>query len=169
MRRRFWVSAALTAPLMALSMVERAPVLQLALATPAVLWCGWPLLKRGWVSLGHRSLNMFTLITVGVSAAYLYSLAAVVSATALYFETAAGITTLVLLGQVLELRARARTGRAIRALLELAPQTAHRLAEGGAEEDVPLDGVHPGDRLRVRPGERVAVDGLVVIALGARG
>ncbi len=162
LRRRFWVSAALTVPLMALSMVERAPLLQLALATPVVLWCGWPLLKRGWASLEHGSLNMFTLITVGVSAAYLYSLAAVASGAPLYFETAAGITTLVLLGQVLELRARARTGRAIRALLELAPQTAHRLAEGGAEEDVPLDGVHPGDRLRVRPGERVPVDGLVL-------
>jgi len=162
MRRRFWVSAALTVPLMALSMAERWPGVQLVLATPVVLWCGWPLLKRGWASLVRRSLNMFTLISIGVSAAYLYSLAAMFSRGALYFETAAGITTLVLLGQVLELRARARTGQALRTLLRLAPQMAHRVAENGAEEDAPLDRVRSGDRLRVRPGEKVPVDGVVL-------
>jgi len=162
MRRRFWVSAGLTAPLMALSMAERWPWVQLALATPAVLGCGWPLLKRGWASLVRRSLNMFTLITVGVGAAYLYSIAALFSGAALYFETAAAITALVLLGQVLELRARAQTGKAIRGLLELAPQTAHRLAENGDEEEASLCCVAPGNRLRVRPGERIPVDGVVL-------
>ncbi len=162
MRRRFWISAALSVPLMAVSMAERWPWLQLALAAPAVLWGGWPLLARGWASILRRSLNMFTLISIGVSAAFLYSLAVLAHPGHLYFETAAGITTLVLLGQVLELRARARTGRAIRALLNLAPQTAYRLADTGAEEDIPLDHVHPGDRLRVRPGEKVPVDGIVL-------
>ncbi|MBM3748888.1 MAG: heavy metal translocating P-type ATPase [Acidobacteria bacterium] len=161
MRRRFWISAALTAPLMTVAMMDRWRWVQLALAAPVVLWCGWPLLKRGWVSLVRRGLNMFTLIAIGVSAAFWYSVAALASGGHLYFEAAAGITTLVLLGQVLELRARARTGRAIRALLELAPQVAHRIS-GEGERDVPLDQVHPGDLLRVRPGEKVPVDGVVL-------
>jgi len=162
MRRRLWVSAALTVPLVVLAMMERFPWLQLALATPVVLWGGWPLLERGWTSLARRSLNMFTLIGVGVSAAYLSSAAAVLIRGPLYFETAAAITTLVLLGQVLELKARAQTGRAIRALLDLAPQVAHRVLENGPEEDVPLEGVRVSDRLRVRPGEKVPVDGVLL-------
>lgn len=167
MRRRFWISAALSVPLMVVSMAERWPWLQLALAAPVVLWGGWPLLARGWSSILRRSLNMFTLISVGVSAAFLYSLWALASGGHLYFETAAGITTLVLLGQVLEMRARARTGKALRALLDLAPQTARRVSENGMEEDVPLEHVHPGDRLRVRPGEKVPVDGVVLEGAGA--
>jgi Cu+-exporting ATPase len=162
MTRRFWVSAALTAPLVAVSMSMRWPWLQFALATPVVVWGGWPLLGRGWASLVHRSLNMFTLIGVGVSAAYLYSAVAVVSGAEVYFETAAAITTLVLLGQVLELRARGRTSGALKALLSLAPQTARLIRENGAEESVALDRVKAGERLRVRPGERVPVDGVVL-------
>ena len=162
MTRRFWISAALTVPLVAVSMAMRWPWLQFALATPVVLWGGWPLLARGWVSLLRRSLNMFTLIGVGVSAAYLYSTAAVVSGAEVYFETAAAITTLVLLGQVLELRARGRTSSALKALLALAPQTARLIRENGMEEDVALDRVQAGDHLRVRPGDKVPVDGLVL-------
>jgi len=162
MTRRFWISAALTVPLVAVSMAMRWPWLQFALATPVVLWGGWPLLERGWASLLHRSLNMFTLIGVGVSTAYVYSAVAVVSGAEVYFETAAAITTLVLLGQVLELRARGRTSSALKALLGLAPQTARLIRESGIEEDVALDRVKAGDRLRVRPGERVPVDGAVL-------
>jgi Cu+-exporting ATPase len=185
MSRRFWVSAALSVPVLAIAMArpfwerwvppEVLGWLELVLATPVVLWGGWPFFVRGWQSLVHRSLNMFTLIGLGVGVAYLYSLVAQVfpwlfpesfrgeaGEVAVYFEAAAVITTLVLLGQVLELRARSRTGAAIRALLGLAPKTARKLGPDGAEEDVPLDAVQPGDRLRVRPGEKVPVDGVVV-------
>jgi Cu+-exporting ATPase len=148
---------------------------ELALATPVVLWGGWPFFVRAWQSLVHRSLNMFTLIGVGVSVAFVYSLAAMLvpglfpesfcgadGLTAIYFEAAAAIVTLVLLGQVLELRARSRTGSAIRALLGLAPKRARRVTADGHDQDVPLEMVEAGDRLRVRPGERVPVDGVVV-------
>src|SRR5690606_33077299 len=136
--------------------------LQLALATPVVLWGGWPFFERGWTSLRTRNLNMFTLIALGVGASYLYSVVATVmpgvfpdaaktmgGAVPVYFEAAAVITTLVILGQVLELRARSATGRAIRALLGLAPKTARRVAADGSETDVPLEEVNPGDTLRV--------------------
>jgi Cu+-exporting ATPase len=189
MRRRFWISVALTVPLMAVALGEHLPGhplarvattetlnwLQLVLATPVVLWGGWPFFVRGWQSVVHRSLNMFTLIGLGVSVAYLYSLVAKLlpgifppsfrlegGEVAVYFEAAAVIVTLVLLGQVLELKARSRTGAAIKALLGLAPKTARRLRDDGSEEDVPLDQVHLGDRLRVRPGEKVPVDGVVL-------
>jgi Cu+-exporting ATPase len=189
MTRRFWVSVLLTLPLMTIAMAgafglsffERlvSPralgFLELALATPVVLWGGWPFFVRAWRSVLHRSLNMFTLIGLGVGVAYLYSLVAELlpgifprsfrgpdGAVEIYFEAAAVITTLVLLGQVLELRARSRTGAAIKALLGLAPKTARRIRENGAEEDVSLDDIQPGDRLRVRPGEKVPVDGVVV-------
>jgi len=189
MRRRFWISAALTIPLVAVAMGEHLPGhpiariapmstlgwLQLVLATPVVLWGGWPFFVRGWQSVVHRSLNMFTLIGIGVGVAYLYSLAAKLfpgifppsfrldgGEVAVYFEAAAAIVTLVLLGQVLELKARSRTGAAVKALLGLAPKTARRLRDDGSEEDVPLDEVHLGDRLRVRPGEKVPVDGVVL-------
>jgi Cu+-exporting ATPase len=177
MSRRFWVSAALTLPIFVLAMFldHALPWLQLALATPVVLWGGWPFFVRAWASLVNRSLNMFTLIAIGTGAAYVYSLAASVipgafpesfrdphtGEVAVYFEAAAVITTLVLLGQVLELRARARTGGAIRALLGLAPKTA-RLVKDGGEVDIPLEQVRVGDQLRVRPGERVPVDGVVL-------
>jgi len=185
MTRRFRVSAVLTLPLFALAMAEMIPGLshaargpalawlQLALATPVVLWGGAPFFARGWASLRTR-LNMFSLIALGTGAAYAYSVAAVLAPgwfpasfrdahgqAPLYFEAAAVIVTLVLLGQVLELRARSRTGAAIRALLGLAPKTARRVRPDGSEEDVPLDAVHPGERLRVRPGEKVPVDGIV--------
>jgi Cu+-exporting ATPase len=187
MTHRFRVSAALSLPLVALVMAEMVPALspahlvparplawlQVALATPVVLWGGAPFFARGWASLRTR-LNMFTLIALGTGAAYAYSVAAVLAPdrfpasfrdahgdVPLYFEAAAVIVTLVLLGQVLELRARSRTGAAIRALLGLAPKTARRLRRDGTEEDVPLDAVQPGDRLRVRPGEKVPVDGVV--------
>ncbi len=189
MTRRFWFSLVLSAPVLFVGMSEMIPGqplqhmfsvrfltwLQFILATPVVLWGGWPFFQRGWASIVNRSLNMFTLIAVGTGTAYVYSVVATLlpdvfpksfqghsSAPAVYFEAAAVITTLVLLGQVLELRARSQTGSAIRALLGLAPKTARRLRENGSEEDVPLDRVHPGDRLRVRPGERVPVDGLVL-------
>lgn len=188
MTRRFWVSVALSVPLLLIAM---APHLgwnlfegiassrtlrwvELILATPVVLWCGWPFFVRGWYSLVHRSLNMFTLIALGVGVAYLYSIVATLAPglfppsfrdehgeVGVYFEAAAVIVALVLLGQVMELRARSRTGAAIKALLGLAPKTARRLRENGTEEDVPLDQVHSGDRLRVRPGEKVPVDGKV--------
>jgi Cu+-exporting ATPase len=145
------------------------------LATPVVLWGGWPFFERGWASIVHRSLNMFTLVSMGTGAAYLYSLAAVAApglfpasfrdATGnlgLYFEAAAVITVLVLLGQVLELKARSRTSGAIQALLGLAPKTARRISSDGSEADVPLSEIAIGDRLRVRPGEKVPVDGFVV-------
>ncbi|RMD83750.1 MAG: YHS domain-containing protein, partial [Candidatus Dadabacteria bacterium] len=188
MTRRFWVSLVLTAPVFLLAMGEAFGLplgrwlprdlsvwVQLALATPVVLWGGKPFFERGWASLVSRNLNMFTLISIGTGAAYLYSLAAAVVPGALpqafrtasgevpvYFEAAAVITTLVLLGQVLELRARSRTSEAIRALLELAPPSARRLEADGSERDVPLEQVRKGDLLRVRPGEKVPVDGVVV-------
>ena len=187
MTRRFWVSLVLTLPVFALAMSEMmAPEVgawmsptarlwtQLILTAPVVLWGGWPFFVRGWQSLVTRSLNMFTLIALGTGAAFAYSVFAVLFPDALphgmrhggvppvYFEAAAVITALVLLGQVLELRARSATSGAIRALLGLAPKTARRLREDGSEEDVPLAHVQPGDRLRVRPGERVPVDGAVL-------
>lgn len=186
MTRRFWIGSALTLPLLAGMLLEMLPGAahwmhgawlgwaQLALATPVVLWCGWPFFERGWASILHRSLNMFTLIAIGTGAAYLYSVIAVVvpgmfpdsfrqdGMLGLYFEAAAVITVLVLLGQVLELRARDKTGGAIRALLGLAPKTARRISADGVESDVPLSGIVVGDRLRVRPGEKVPVDGVVV-------
>jgi Cu+-exporting ATPase len=184
MRLRFWVSAALSLPLLLLSMLGESLGLHLApnvlngiellLATPVVLWGGWPFLKRFWASLVNRSPNMFTLIGLGTGAAYLNSLAATLfpqlfpasfrdmhGAVPVYFEAAAVITTLVLLGQVLELRARQQTSGAIRSLLNLVPQQAHLLAADGTERDVVLGQVKPGDRLRVRPGERVPVDGVI--------
>ena len=183
MRRRLWISAALSFPLLLLSMFGEAlglhlvpatkNAVELLLASPVVLWCGWPFFQRFWASLGNRSPNMFTLIGLGTGAAYLYSLAATLfpqffpvsfrgmhGGVDVYFEAAAVITTLVLLGQVLELRARRRTSEAIRALLHLAPRTAH-LVSGGAERDVPLEQVKRGDLLRVKPGERVPVDGTI--------
>jgi Cu+-exporting ATPase len=174
MSRRFWIGLALTIPLMVLSMMEKLPWLQLALATPVVLWGGLRFFERGWQSIVHRSPNMFTLIAVGTGTAYLYSVAAALApgifpasfrengVVGVYFETAAAITVLVLLGQVLELKARGRTSSAIRALLGLAPPVARRVREDGVEEDVPLERVHPGDRLRVRPGEWAPVDGVVL-------
>ena len=185
MTRRFWISAALTLPLVLLAIAtellrwEPLPMresvwIQLALATPVVLWGGWPFFERFWASLKTRNLNMFTLIGMGVGVAYIYSLVATLAPglfpaslrsmdglVPVYFEAAAVITTLVLLGQVLELRARAATGKAIRALLGLAPKTARRVQDS-REEDVPLADVHVGDLLRVRPGEKIPVDGLVL-------
>ena len=187
MTRRFWVSVVLTLPLLALAMAEMfEPALvqslptplrlwgQLLLATPVVLWGGWPFFVRGWQSIVNRSLNMFTLIALGTAAAFGFSVFAVIFPNALpqnmrhdgappvYFEAAAVIVTLVLLGQVLELRARSATSGAIRALLGLQPKTARRLRDDSGEEDIPLAHVHVGDRLRVRPGERVPVDGVVI-------
>ena len=186
MTRRLVVSALLTAPLIILPFSPAAGYpwfgwLQLALASPVVLWGAAPFFQRGWASIANRSLNMFTLVGLGIAVAYLYSAAATVApgifrtaaagvsaAVALYyFESAAAITTLVLLGQVLELRARRRTGAALRMLLELAPPTAHRLDENGAEHDVPLEAVAVGDRLRVRPGEKLPVDGVVASGSGS--
>jgi Cu+-exporting ATPase len=188
MTRRFWVSVVLTAPLILMAMAHDLPGrvlddvaapttlrwVELALATPVVLWGGWPFFVRAWQSLVHRSPNMFTLIGLGVSVAFLDSLVATLfpglfpasfrdaqGLVAVYFEAAAAIVTLVLLGQVLELRARSRTGSAIRALLGLAPKQARRVTADGREEDVPLDQVKVGDLLRVRPGEKVPVDGVV--------
>jgi len=168
MTRRFWISLALTVPALALSMLgsmeNRASVwAQLALTTPVVIWGGRRFFERGWASILSRSPNMFTLIAIGSGTAYVYSLAAAfVPGAFVYFETAAAITVLVLLGQVLELRARGRTSSAIRALLSLAPPVARLVHEDGAEEDVPLESVHPGDRIRVRPGEKIPVDGVVI-------
>jgi Cu+-exporting ATPase len=194
MTRRFWVSTALTVPLIAIAMghlipglpleglLARGPLgwIELALATPIVLWGGWPFFVRGWHSIVSRRLNMFTLIALGVGVAYAYSVVAIVfpgifpasfrdeaDQVAVYFEAAAVIVTLVLLGQVLELRARSQTGAAIRALLGLAPKTARRIRDDGGEEDVPLDHVHIGDRVRVRPGEKVPVDGIVLEGISA--
>jgi P-type Cu+ transporter len=162
MQRRFWISLALTVPLMGIAMagMHTTAWAQLLLATPVVLWGGSPFFQRAWRSVLNRHLNMFTLVALGTGTAYVYSTAATLFAhmSPVYFESAAAITTLVLLGQVLELRARARTGGAIRALMNLAPQTAHLETEG----DVPLERVRPGDRLRVLPGEKVPVDGLVL-------
>jgi Cu+-exporting ATPase len=191
MTRRFWIGAILTLPILVLAMgrylpglgpvLERAfspgisHWLQLALATPAVLWAGWPFFHRGWKSIATWNLNMFTLIAIGVGAAYAYSAVATVvpgifppafrdasGNIGIYYEVAAVIVVLVLLGQVLELRARERTGGALRALLDLAPQTARRVRAGGDEDEVPLERVERGDRLRVRPGDKVPVDGVVL-------
>jgi Cu+-exporting ATPase len=188
MRRRFLWCTAFTVPIIVLAMgdfvLPGSPVrdtlgstsqwLEFALATPVVLWAAWPLLVRFWQSLARRSLNMFTLIGLGVSVAYAFSALALIApdlfpegfrgehGVAVYFEAAAVIVALVLLGQVLELRARSSTGAAIRALLDLSPQTTRRVADDGAEEEVPLDAVQEGDRLRVRPGEAIPVDGRVV-------
>jgi len=189
MRRRFWLSAALSIPVFAIGMSDFIPGaslgrlasmtvwswIQLALASPVVLWGGWPFFVRGWQSIVNRSPNMFTLIGLGVAVAYVYSVIATAfpgifpdsfrehsGTVPVYFEAAAVITTLVLLGQVLELKARSQTSGAIKALLGLAPRTSHRLREDAREEDVPLDQVQVGDRLRVRPGEKVPVDGVVI-------
>jgi P-type Cu+ transporter len=168
MQRRFWISLALSSPLLVISMASLGPPamrtwIALALATPVVLWAGWPFFVRAWQSLVTRHLNMFTLIGLGVGVAYVYSVYAAVFGQGLdvYFETAAMIVTLVLLGQVLELKARSRTGAAITALLGLAPKTARRIGPDGTEVDVQLDRVAAGDRLRVRPGEKIPVDGVV--------
>jgi Cu+-exporting ATPase len=162
MTRRFWIAAVLSTPVLILGMSEMMRGVQLILATPVVLWCGWPLFQRAWDSVINRSPNMFTLIGMGTATAYVYSIIAAVSGLPVYFEAAAVITTLVLLGQVLELRARSRTGAAIRALLELAPKTARVVVPLGADKDIPLDQVRVGDVLRVRPGEKVPVDGVVL-------
>ncbi|HET6978485.1 MAG TPA: heavy metal translocating P-type ATPase [Pyrinomonadaceae bacterium] len=189
MTRRFWIAVMLTIPVFALGMSDLIPGqplqrlvsmsvlqwVQLILASPVVLWAGWPFFVRAWESIVNRSPNMFTLIGLGVAVGYLSSLIAVLAPgvfphsfrhmdgnVPVYFEAAAVIVTLVLLGQVLELRARSQTGSAIKALLGLAPKTARRIAENGHEFDVPLDEVQVGDRLRVRPGERVPVDGVVL-------
>jgi P-type Cu+ transporter len=187
MQRRFWVGVALSIPLLAISMGGMAagsPLhslpegwmewLQLALATPVVLWGGWPFFQRGWASLVNRHLNMFTLIAMGTGTAYLFSLIATLAPgifptsflghsgrPEVYFESAAIIVTLVLLGQVLELRARRQTSSAIKALLDLNPKTARRLRPDGSDEEISLNRVQRGDRLRVRPGDRVPVDGVV--------
>ena len=184
MTRRFWIGLALTVPVFVLDMgahlgvellaPEISRYMQFALATPVVLWAGWPFFVRGWQSLVTHNLNMFTLIAMGTGVAYAYSLVATFAPRlfphtmsghaqpAVYFEAAAVITALVLLGQVLELRARAATSGAIRALLDLAPKTAHRVRDDGSDEEVALDAIHAGDRLRVRPGDKVPVDGIVL-------
>jgi Cu+-exporting ATPase len=162
MTRRFWIAAVLTLPILALGMAERLPLVQLILATPVVLWAGWPLFQRAWASIMNRSPNMFTLIGLGTGTAYVYSFAAAFTGLPVYFEAAAVITALVLLGQVLELRARSRTGAAIKALLGLVPKTARRINPDGTESDVPLEQVHIGDKLRVRPGEKIPVDGVIL-------
>jgi P-type Cu+ transporter len=165
-QRRLWVSLAFTAPLVLLAMAGLLPAwVQLLIATPVVLWCAWPVWHKAAASLRHRNANMFTLIALGVAAAYLYSVIETARrpshAHSVYFESAAVIVSLVLLGQVLELRARRQTSTALRELLNLAPKTA-RLVEDGGDRDVPLSNVHKGDLLRVRPAERIPVDGRVV-------
>ncbi len=189
MSRRFWISLILALPVFVLSMInDLAPALlpdaitlqqiqwfESALATPVVLWCGWPFFQRGWASIIHRSLNMFTLVSLGIGVAWSYSVIATFfpqifpptmrdesGAVAVYFEAAAVITSLVLLGQVLELRARSRTSDAIKLLLGLAPTTARLHHADGSEVDIPLEEVKPGDILRVRPGEKIPVDGVVI-------
>ena len=189
MTRRLWIGLALALPVVVLEMGGHVPALglhhlipawistwvQLFLATPVVVWAGLPIFERGWASIVNRSLNMFSLIALGTGAAYLYSLVAAFApgvfpagfrgmdgVVAVYFEAAAVITVLVLLGQVLELRAREQTGGAIRALLNLAPKTAHRLTQGGGDEEIPLAQVEVGDKLRVRPGDGIPVDGEVL-------
>jgi Cu+-exporting ATPase len=190
MTRRFWVSVAMTIPVLLIAMSDVVPGMsslmgevapqtwqwiEFALATPVVVWGGWPFFARGWRSLVTRNLNMFTLIALGTGVAYAFSVVAVLfpeifpasfrgpgGEVAVYFEAAAAITTLVLLGQVMELRARSRTGHAIKALLGLAPKTARLIRTDGTEIDLPLDHVTPGDRLRVRPGEKIPVDGVVL-------
>jgi P-type Cu+ transporter len=184
--KRLWVAGVLSIPLLLLSMgaemfglhlvsMLASPWVQLALTAPIVLWAGRPFFERGWASLFTGHLNMFTLISIGVGAAFAYSLVATVAPgifppsfgghagmVPVYYEAAGVVVTLVLLGQVLELRARAATGRAIRALMDLAPKTAHRIAADGSESEVPLDHIVVGDRIRVRPGESIAVDGVVI-------
>ena len=201
MTRRFWIGLVLTVPLLAIAMGSMLrphalmgkigihygdvalgipwnailPSLELLLATPVVLWCGWPFFQRGWASIVNRSTNMFTLIAMGTGVAYVYSVVATVfpgifpasfrsmsDRPDVYFEAAAAIVTLVLLGQVLELRARSQTSSAIRALLDLSPKMARAIAEDGTERDIPLEQVRPGDKLRVRPGEKIPVDGVVL-------
>jgi Cu+-exporting ATPase len=189
MSRRFWISLVLTAPLLAIAMASMVwetqfqrilsgatlPWLEFALATPVVVWGGLPFFQRFWTSLANRSPNMFTLIGLGTGVAYVYSVVATIAPQIfpsalrgmsgypdVYFEAAAAITTLVLLGQVMELRARSRTGAALRALLDLSPRTARVIASDGSEHDVPLEQVKPGDLLRARPGEKIPVDGVVV-------
>lgn len=189
MSRRFWISLALALPLLALMFSELMPSMPLQhllspgtwawieflVASPVVLWCGWPFFERAWQSLLHRSPNMFTLIGMGTASAYLYSTIATVAPQifpasfraangeiCLYFEPAAVIVALVLLGQVMELRARSQTSSAIRSLLNLAPKTARRIDESGSDADIPLDQVQVGDKLRIRPGEKVPVDGVVL-------
>ncbi|MGH7863937.1 MAG: heavy metal translocating P-type ATPase, partial [Candidatus Binataceae bacterium] len=186
MTRRFWIGAVLTTPLLAVMLVPHAMLnslvapqlrawLEIAFATPVVLWAGLPFFQRGWASIVNRSLNMFTLISIGVGVAYVYSVAGVLAPSffpaamldahgmvPVYFEAAAVIVVLVLLGQVLELRARSQTSSAIRALLGLAPNTARLIADDSTERDVPLEHVKPGDHLRVRPGEKIPVDGVVL-------
>ncbi|WP_410055116.1 HAD-IC family P-type ATPase, partial [Microvirga sp. Mcv34] len=187
MTRRFWIGLALSLPVVALEMgghltglshylsQQSSNWIQMLLATPVVLWAGWPFFERGWQSLKNRSLNMFTLIAMGTGMAWIYSMVATLApevfpaafrghdgSVAVYFEAAAVITVLVLLGQVLELRARESTSGAIRALLDLAPKTARKILPDGSEQEVQLDTVQVGDRLRVRPGEKVPVDGIVV-------
>ncbi|MBB3391692.1 Cu+-exporting ATPase [Rhizobium sp. BK275] len=187
MTRRFWIGLVLTLPVLALEMgghltnlhmllgAQLSNWIQLVLATPVVLWAGWPFFERAWASLVNRSLNMFTLIAMGTGVAWIYSVVATAvpgifpdtfraadGSVAIYFEAASVITVLVLLGQVLELRAREQTGGAIRALLDLAPKTARRIRDDGSDEDVGLDVVVVGDRLRVRPGEKVPVDGELI-------
>ena len=189
MTRRFWIGVILTAPILGLMVSDLIPGdplrrllgsgpalwMQFALSTPVVLWCGWPFFQRGWMSVVNRHLNMFTLIALGAGASYFYSVYAVLfphlipasfrnmaGDLAVYFEPAAAIVTLVLLGQVLELRARSQTGSALKALLGLAPKSARIVLEAGREEDVPLERVAAGDRLRVRPGEKIPVDGVVL-------
>lgn len=189
MNRRFWVSLLLSFPVFIIAMIhDMTPDLmpdaitlqqiqwfEFALATPVVLWCGLPFFQRGWASIMHRSLNMFTLVSIGIGVAWGYSVIATFlpqlfpplmqdegGAVAVYFEAAAVITTLVLLGQVLELRARSKTSDAIKLLLGLAPKTARVHYDDGREEDIPLEQVKPGDILRVRPGEKVPVDGVVI-------
>ncbi len=189
MSRRFWTSAALSIPLLIVAMGDYIPGrplegllspramgwLELALATPVCVWGAWPFFVRGWASIVNRSLNMFTLIALGVSVSYIFSVVATLfpdlfpagfrdehGGVGVYFEVAAVIVTLILLGQVLELRARSQTGTAIKKLLGLAAKSARRLRDDGTEEDVPLEAVHVGDRLRIRPGEKVPVDGVVI-------
>ena len=189
MSRRFVIGAILATPIFVLEMgghlrqlnldhyvsMATSMWIQFALATPIVLWCAWPFFQRAWVSVLNRSLNMFTLIALGLGASYLYSLVATFAPALfpaglrehgglipVYYEAAAVVTALVLLGQVLELRAREKTGGAIRALLKLAPKTARRVRPDGTDEEVPLGDIQVGDRLRVRPGEAVPVDGSVM-------
>jgi Cu+-exporting ATPase len=187
MTKRFWVGVILGLPVFLIAMADMLPVnplhrfagplnwLQLVLSTPVVFWCGWPFFERAWLSIKKASPNMFTLIALGVGSAYFYSLVATVapgmfpegfrdhgSAVMPYFDTAVVVTVLILLGQVLELRARGRTTASIKALLQLAPKTARRVRAGGVEEDVPIDHIRPSDLVRVRPGEKVPVDGIVV-------
>ena len=186
MTRRLWIGAVLTAPVLAIMLAPHAVMsslvapqlrawLEFAFATPVVVWAGLPFFQRGWASIVNRSLNMFTLIAIGVGVAYAYSVAGIFAPSIfpptmldadrmvpVYFEAAAVIVVLVLLGQVLELRARSQTSSAIRALLGLAPKTARLVADDGSERDVPLEHVKPADRLRVRPGEKIPVDGIVL-------